>query len=1106
MSMVGTFDGFTAARLGLYAAQHGLRVTGNNVANINTLGYTRQRADQVSFKVGANDLYRSYYDNHIGSGALVKNISQIRDPYLDIRYRNASTDTYHYDTWLAGLQNIASILDEVGKGDNQDGLIYKAIQDLAEKLRAYSANPTELNDRLVRNSATSLTLLFHNAANQLQKLYDETVNEFNENISAVNEILTNIRDLNQSIREAEIHGDSALEMRDERNRQIDKLSQYLDIKVQYSFEDIGAGLQVEKLTIKLNNANPDINITTDESVLVDGLYATQLSVAEEKPVLNTFGDQYSYLKGYTYLKKIAAGDLDALKEYFDENGLKLENFLKTTDDGAYYLFGTHDPNAASKTKEPIPASDYDAEYLETYDYIIKIPVSVDGADGDEELKKQLDDFLAAHPGLQRENLLTSEDGDYYIIGTDDEDAASKQPVLNEYDDGYLEGYEYLIRIPADDPEALQKYLADNPEALSDVLMSQNFLTIKEPEDGSEPSEIYFLFGTNDPDLDNLYTEPNDNFSIQLGKLLNVKGGEWKDTSTSWAAVTDLESKLYNVWSYAVSNTLEPGNTFIIDGYSIDGTNNVTFEIVADEEYDESKNTDTLVYIKASDIAGNKFAEFVADKYKQLDKYKDYDITAEKGNIIFKAKKPVDSDDPNADTGEPDIKVTPAGTDLIKVGDPVESQAAEIVPKGVDLDTYPQYEYDEHGRVTKSVNYIQDENGRWYRLTFETKYTHEVTLDDNDLRGILQAQRELLTEEGEFSSEKDVLIDESALTKRGIPYYIKSLDLLAQKFAEAYNELNKGYIYNQNGNYIKESGEEISVSEYEYDEDGNLVTDENGDPVSVLKPVSTGGLTPGQLQYLIDHEDFSDYILKDENGDLLDANGKYITDGDGNRVNITDIYPVPDPDDPDVPDPDPGTDQKPVISQEILGKIAVDMNAWLEDNGGGFRGGNLFTTIDGKTEGIKAGNISVSNGWSNGEYGLIPTFMMLFTDSGGLAHSTQNDNADHMVAMIDKALTYNPRDLDGSDAIGPNLFSGSFNDMLSNMMSVEGEDASITSIRLTTSAGILNEVDFSREGVSGVDLNDEAMNMITYSKAMSAAMRVMTVIDEMLDRLINNTAI
>ena len=48
------------------------------------------------------------------------------------------------------------------------------------------------------------------------------------------------------------------------------------------------------------------------------------------------------------------------------------------------------------------------------------------------------------------------------------------------------------------------------------------------------------------------------------------------------------------------------------------------------------------------------------------------------------------------------------------------------------------------------------------------------------------------------------------------------------------------------------------------------------------------------------------------------------------------------------------------------------------------------------------------------------------------------------------------------------------------------------------------LDSSREGVSGVDLNDEAMNMMQYQKAMNAAMRLMTAIDEALDRLINNT--
>ena len=47
-------------------------------------------------------------------------------------------------------------------------------------------------------------------------------------------------------------------------------------------------------------------------------------------------------------------------------------------------------------------------------------------------------------------------------------------------------------------------------------------------------------------------------------------------------------------------------------------------------------------------------------------------------------------------------------------------------------------------------------------------------------------------------------DINATTKRGIPYYQKSLDLLAKKFAEAYNELNQGTPVDENGDPITAS--------------------------------------------------------------------------------------------------------------------------------------------------------------------------------------------------------------------------------------------------------------------------------------------------------------
>ena len=921
MSMVGTFDGFTAARLGLYAAQHGLRVTGNNVANINTVGYTRQRVDQTSFKTGANDMYRSFYDNHVGSGALVTGINQIRDPYLDIRYRNASTDTYHYDTWLSGLQNIASILDEVGKGKDKDGLIYRQIQDLAEKLRTYSANPTELNDRLVRNSATSLTDLFHYAATQLEKLYDETVTEFHEDISAVNGILTNIRDLNKSIREAEIHGDHALEMRDERNRQLDALSQYLDIKVEYSYENIGGGIEVEKLTIKLNNANPDSTVHTDESILVDGVFATQLSVPEEKPVLNATYDSnslYWYLKGYTYTKAVPDG-----------------------------------------------------------------------------------------------------------------------------------------------PE-LDQFLTENPDLIFDDLL---------PGGVDEKGRTLYLIGTNDSDVDGIVTEKNDNFTIQLGKLLNAKGEEWKTSTTAWVEMLGAGVPSYAKYTY-----------------------NVNIDTDADDFKFTIKNGDDEIQCEVPKNKRGSAAEilaYVAQELNQSGKYPDYNITASADGkqLIFTAKEPGKLGD---DATEPGFNVEAPPNSWIVLD--TTNGDNPVFTDGYLPGDAGTVETDEHGNVIKSVDYVEIE-GKWYQLTIATQYTHEIILDDNDLHGILQAEREMLTEEGEFSSAKDVAIDESALTKRGIKYYQQSLDLLAQKFAKAYNQLNSGYAFNQDGNYIKENGEELLINEYEYDEDGEIVTDETtGEPVFSPKPVSTDGLTKGQLEYLMNNKDdvdlpdfsLSDYVLKNKDGYLIDENGSLITDEKGNPISA-----------------DAGDDvllAKAVINMEEKGGI-------LEKLGGWKMGGDLFTNLDGEsTEKITAKTISISHGWSNGLWNLIPTFKMLFTESGGLAHSTKNDNADHMVAMINNALTYNPRDLDGSDAIGPELFNGSFNDMLSNMMAKEGEDASITSVRLTTSSGILNEVEYSREGVSGVDLNDEAMNMVSYQKAMTAAMRVMTVIDEMLDRLINNTGI
>mgnify|MGYP001030975106 FL=1 len=286
MGSIGTFDGFTTARLGIYAAQHGLNVTGNNISNLNTIGYTRQRIDQVSWKTGGNDMYRSPYDVHMGSGAMVTSVNQIRDPYLDIQYRTVSSKVGYTDTWLSGIKNITQTLDEVGKGDASntndkgDGILYAQLLEIQRMLMQLHNNPDKANDTLVRKSAETLCQLFNTYAGKLETERKDLDKQFTEELSSVNEILTSIRDLNDSIRKAEICGDNALELRDERNLKIDALSQYMHIKVEYTMEDVGAGKQVEKLTISLGNANPDADVHTDETVLIDGIYGAQFRIKQ----------------------------------------------------------------------------------------------------------------------------------------------------------------------------------------------------------------------------------------------------------------------------------------------------------------------------------------------------------------------------------------------------------------------------------------------------------------------------------------------------------------------------------------------------------------------------------------------------------------------------------------------------------------------------------------------------------------------------------------------------------------------------------------------------------------------------------------------------------
>ncbi|MGE4213281.1 MAG: flagellar hook-associated protein FlgK [Anaerotignaceae bacterium] len=243
--MRSTFAGFTTAQLGLSASQQALNVTGQNITNINTSGYTRQTLDQVSLNLTG---YSNTSDARVGYGVLVTGVSQSRDPYLDIRFRNTIAKVGESDVKVASLSELEDVFDEVAKTGLQD-----AFTDLTSYLNKLSSNAGDDEfDSMVRSSCDSLCQLINQYAKQVEEIRDGQEDALtNVDVPEVNKLMENIATLNKTIRNSQINGNDALELIDQRNTLIDELASYVKIDVSYVATPVSSTLSVDELQINL---------------------------------------------------------------------------------------------------------------------------------------------------------------------------------------------------------------------------------------------------------------------------------------------------------------------------------------------------------------------------------------------------------------------------------------------------------------------------------------------------------------------------------------------------------------------------------------------------------------------------------------------------------------------------------------------------------------------------------------------------------------------------------------------------------------------------------------------------------------------------------------
>ena len=218
------FFGLNIGYTGLQAANAALNVTGNNISNVETKGYTRQEASQVA----ADALRTNTSYGMAGAGVDTKSIDQIRNAYFDLKYwqNNASKGIYEIKQ-----QYYRTIEDYFT--DTEDVMGFNAVfSDMFDALdEVYKSSGDDTKKAAFLSQCKSLTEYFNNMHTSLQRLQIDANNEIENKVNEINSLASEIATINKQINTIEVNHVKANELRDKRNLLIDQLSNIVDVKV-----------------------------------------------------------------------------------------------------------------------------------------------------------------------------------------------------------------------------------------------------------------------------------------------------------------------------------------------------------------------------------------------------------------------------------------------------------------------------------------------------------------------------------------------------------------------------------------------------------------------------------------------------------------------------------------------------------------------------------------------------------------------------------------------------------------------------------------------------------------------------------------------------------
>ena len=309
--MPSQFFGLNIGASGLAAYQASINTTANNIANVQTAGYSRQETTLEA--TAPLRVYAKY--GSAGTGVAATAIRQQRDVYYDTKYWENNSSLGYFEQKLYYLAQVENVFADDGVQQGFSSIFSKMFNGL-DTLNGGNASDESVRNQFIHQAQTLCTY-FNSVADSLRETQKDCNEEITLVVQNINAIGEKIALINKEINKLEMNGGYANELRDERALLLDELSAIVSVSTdEYEIKNTyGQNLGGTNFTVFING-----------QLLVDGNDYRQLECisSEQKNHLTDAKGMYDIVwadtKGnFAATTETASGTLKALFDLRDGN-------------------------------------------------------------------------------------------------------------------------------------------------------------------------------------------------------------------------------------------------------------------------------------------------------------------------------------------------------------------------------------------------------------------------------------------------------------------------------------------------------------------------------------------------------------------------------------------------------------------------------------------------------------------------------------------------------------------------------------------------------------------------------------------------------------------